>query len=98
MDNTVILTKEELIELLKEAYEAGWYGSIELRDDIVKGLADRVAVQGETPSVDFGTTIVGDDSRLQWVVNNQQSVSFQTSIQMDLPFVESTAGPWGDQS
>ena len=36
------IKQEKLIDLLKEAFDEGWFGYLELRDEICERIADKV--------------------------------------------------------
>jgi hypothetical protein len=39
----ITLSLEEFKKMLGEAYEAGWYGTLELKDDFVKKISDKTS-------------------------------------------------------
>jgi hypothetical protein len=57
----MIITSEQLKELLAEAFDAGWYGSKDMKDAVVEELAEKVEKQ---PSLD-NPWVKMDDFRIK---------------------------------
>lgn len=51
----ITIEKQRLQELLAEAYEAGWYGSKELKDDAVQALMDKAVEPPKMEKLDWAS-------------------------------------------
>ncbi len=62
----ITISKEELIVLLRKAFDEGWYGSLELRDGATERILDdwqhRPAAQSSTDGVSIAADYV-DESK-----------------------------------
>jgi hypothetical protein len=66
----ITLSLQELKKLLEEAYEAGWYGTLELKEDFVKNISNKASGMGRSC-----LEINPDQLTFSYVDNNTISVN-----------------------
>lgn len=67
------ISKEEFLKALIEAYEAGWYGCLELKEEAAKDIADKFSsvVNCDQTQWNIGPKLsdfVNESDRNQWTV------------------------------
>lgn len=66
------ITMETLKQLLAEAYEAGWRGSLELRDEVARDLAERHEVEStsDPETFSFSSNVMITEGNQEWVITS----------------------------
>jgi hypothetical protein len=78
----ITLSLEQLKKMLGEAYEAGWYGALELKDDFVKKISDKSS--SDFYSLYQTSTINSNQLTFSYIDENTISVNLDS-----LDFLES---------